>query len=212
MRKNVCFFGPDGAGKTSLAKGLGAILERKGARVKVSWLRGTHTLASVLARLLYRFGAFRGPDNPYYGIRVPSSFRHLWWLLEFVSVLPVWLARFRLPVLLGYIVVGERCLLDFVVWVVLTTRSLGFLHSLWGKAALVLGLKGCVNVYVRAEESVLARRRGDATSQTLTVQLALYDALARTVGAPIIDTSCKSIEESLREVLEVVEACVDGRV
>ena len=212
MRKNVCFFGPDGAGKTSLAKRLRAILEWKGVRVRVSWLRGTHTLASVLARLLSKFGAFRGPDNPYYGIKVPPGFRRLWWFLEFVSVLLVWLARFCLPRLFGWVVVGERGLLDFVVWVILTTRSPEFLRSLWGRAALALGLKGCVNVYVRAEESVLARRRGNSTSQTLAVQLALYDTLARAVGAPIVDTSCKSVRESLREILEIVRAYVDGRV
>ena len=48
-----------------------------------------HTLASLLARFLYKFAFFRGFDNPYYGISIPDSAKRIWQLVEFISVLPI---------------------------------------------------------------------------------------------------------------------------
>lgn len=64
--------------QATLAKALARGLENQGLKVKISWMRGTHTLASLLAKFLSRFSAFRGSDNPYYGIRIPKGFRRLW--------------------------------------------------------------------------------------------------------------------------------------
>jgi thymidylate kinase len=51
----ICFFGPDGSGKTTLAKALAKEFESRGFNAKISWMRGTHTLASLLARFLSKF-------------------------------------------------------------------------------------------------------------------------------------------------------------
>ena len=150
----VCFFGPDGSGKTTLAKALARKLEGYGFNAKISWMRGTHTLASLLARFLSRFAPFRGSDNPYYGISIPNSARRIWQLLEFISALPILLIRFVLPNLLGYIVVAERYLSDFLVWVSLTTRDANYLKRLEAKFMLALSMKVNVRVYVTASEAL----------------------------------------------------------
>ena len=149
----MCFFGPDGSSKTTLAKALVRELEDRGFNVRILWMRGTHTLASLLARLLSKFSSFRGFDNPYYGISIPKNVKRIWQLIEFVSVLPVLLIRFILPRLLGYIVIAERYLPDFLVWVMLTTRDIGYLRSLEAKFILALSMKEYVKVYV----TVMAR-------------------------------------------------------
>jgi hypothetical protein len=64
-------------------------------------MRGTHILALLLARPLSRLKAFRGLDNPYYGISIPSHMERLWQLIEFISALPVLLVRFMLPSFFG---------------------------------------------------------------------------------------------------------------
>jgi hypothetical protein len=66
--------------------------------------------------------------------------RRLWQLLELASALPVMLARFVPPSLLGRVVVAERYAPDLLVWASLTTGDEGYLrgrvleeHGLWSK-------------------------------------------------------------------------------
>jgi ABC-type uncharacterized transport system ATPase subunit len=105
----VCLFGPDGSGKTTAAKILAAYLRRRGVKVRISWMRGT-TPPPPSWRAMRRLG-LKGTSNPYYGIDIPPTLYQLWWALEFLSALPIWIACYVLP----RNVVGDRCLVDFVV-------------------------------------------------------------------------------------------------
>ncbi|QOJ79268.1 hypothetical protein IG193_02050 [Infirmifilum lucidum] len=203
----ICLFGPDGSGKSSLARVLAEVLTRRGFRVRVSWMRGTHTLASLLAVFLSRFWAFRGRDNPYYNISIPRKMRRLWQLLEFASVIPVILSRFILPRLLGYCVIAERYLPDFIVWVSLTTRDVSYLRSLEARFLLALSEKASVKVYVRASEAELAKRRNDVGSGFIVKQLELYDKIAKAINAQVIDTTGKTVAESARILYDLVKQC-----
>ena len=91
----ICFLGPDGSGKTTIAKALARKFEEYRFNARISWIRGTYTLASLLARFLSKFAPFRGSDNPHYGISIPNSARRIWQLLEFISALPILLPSSR---------------------------------------------------------------------------------------------------------------------
>lgn len=162
-------------------------------------------MASLLARFLSRFTIFRGFDNPYYGISIPNRIKRVWQLIEFVSVLPILLVRFVLPSLLGYIVVAERYTPDFLVWVSLTTRDIGYLRSLEAKFMLALSAKTSARVYVTASEAELIRRRGqEVNSELLGRQLELYDKIAELIRAYKIDTTEKGVEETLNYLLSLL--------
>jgi len=201
----ICFFGPDGSGKTTLAKALARELEDHSFNVRIPWMRGTHTLASLLARFLSRFALFRGSDNPYYGISIPNHAKRVWQLIEFISVLPILLIRFMLPCFLGYVVIAERYLPDFLVWVSLTTRDIGYLRSLEAKFMLALSMKADVKVYVTASETELVRRRsGEVNHEFLRKQLKLYDNMAKLIRAYKIDTTERGVEETLGYLLNLI--------
>jgi len=202
----ICFFGPDGSGKTTIARSLHRSLGHKGLKPIIAWMRGTHTSASLLARLFSGFAAFKGSSNPYYGISIPGRMQRLWQLIEFISVLPVLLFKFMLPSFLGYTVIAERYTPDFLVWVSLTTRDEDYLKRLEARFMLALSMKANAKVYVTASEAELAKRRGGEVNQKfLSRQLKLYDRLAKLVKAYKIDTTGRSVEETLDSLLSLVQ-------
>jgi len=178
----LCLFGPDGSGKTTAAKILAAYLRLRGVKVRISWMRGTHTAASLLARAMRRLG-LKGASNPYYGIDVPPALYRLWWALEFLSALPIWMTRYALP----RNVIGDRCLVDLVVWVAATTDT-RFLRTIWARAALALARRHAL-VYLRISPEAAERRRGGPKPPNPPLMHALYEALSRALGAVAIDTS-----------------------
>jgi thymidylate kinase len=202
----ICLFGPDGSGKTTMATALARKLENRNLKVKISWMRGTHTLASILARLFSKFAAFKGYDNPYYEISIPSGMRRLWQLLEFTSVLPILLVKFILPSTLGYTVIAERYIPDFLAWVSTTTRDENYLERLEARFMLALSAKANVRIYVTASEAELIKRRcGEVDQKFLSRQLKLYNMLAKIVKAYKIDTTDRSIKETLNELLNLIQ-------
>ena len=208
----LCLFGIDGSGKSTLARRIAIFLHMQSFCSAIIWMRGTHTVASVLARILAHFPAFRGPCNPYYKICVPSKMRRLWLWVEFVSVLPVIFLRFVVPKLSGRVVVAERSFVDFLVWLVVTLRWSGVVGSFVGRSIVSLMFSLCDRVvYIRADlDTLVARRRGSPEERLIPVQLRIYDAVARAIGAPCVDTSRKSVGESVRELLEIISGASYG--
>jgi thymidylate kinase len=196
----------DGSGKTTLARALVGELRRRGLKPVIVWMRGTHTLASIIARILAKFSEFRGQDNPYYGVSIPNSMRRLWQLPEFMSVLPVLLVKFILPSILGYTVIAERYIPDFLAWVSTTTRDEDYLERLEARFMLALSAKANIRIYVTASEvELIKRRNGEVGQKFLSRQLKLYDMLAKLINAYKIDTTDRSIKETLNELLNLFQ-------
>lgn len=198
----IYFFGPDGSGKTTIIKLLRGYLFSRSVRTCASWFRGSHFLASLLARLLSRFAVFRGHDNPYYEITIPSRLRKAWLLIEFFSFLPHYLSRRFLS--LFCFVIGDRGVLDFIVWIIVTLRHPKFMTSLLGRFLARLATKD-LPIYVTAGPAVLYKRSSNTPHHFLLRELSCYDVLAKNYADYVIDTSDKSPREVLDELLRYLQ-------
>lgn len=201
----IILFGPDGSGKTTLTKKLAEKLYNDGFNVRITWMRGSHTLVSLLGIILSKFDSFKGSDNPYYGITIPQKLRRLWQNLEFLSLLPVLLIRFLLPNILGYVVIAERYLPDFIIWVSITTRDPSYPKSLTARFLKALAIKAKARIYVTADLATLLKRREDMDPIFLEKQLKLYENLASSMDVFRLDTTNKSIRESADMVIEFLQ-------
>ncbi len=202
----ICFCGPDGSGKSTLAKVLLIYLRPKYKRLRVSWLRGTHTLSSVIARFIKRFEVFKGPCNPYHNICIPKSMVLLWLWLELISVLPIIIIKLVIPKMLGYVIIAERGIADFAVWLIVTLRRREILKSSVFKITLSLIRAICdYSIYIRAEEDILiARRKGWYEEYLIPMELMIYDKLARVLNLKCIDTSYDTVAMSLKRILVII--------
>jgi len=209
----ILFFGPDGAGKTTLARMLKRhLMKRNKHRVKVSWIRGTHMLALIIASFFSKFNSMRGVDNPYFGIKIKRRDR-IWQLIEFVSLLPRILIEYYIPHKIGYVVIGERSPIDSLVWIIATTRDPQFLKTIYGKFLLSFSNSASKLIFVTARQDILVERRMSEGINTMFIktQVLLYEKIYKILKESHLrakvyklDTTDKSICNSFAEALSIV--------
>jgi len=206
--KDIVFFGPDGAGKTTLAQLLVSYFQSNGCRSRITWMRARHSLAHVLAKFFKKLGYYRVVLSPNgkksYPIFDPSLFPHfrgLWYLIEFVSILPWIITKVYLPKMLGYIVVSERYVVDTVVylgyWLGADTMD-GFL----AKVLLNFIPQNSVLVHMDADTDVLLARRPEdfINEDYIAFQRNAYKTFAKALNAISLDTTSCSVEENFQNV------------
>ncbi len=203
----MCFCGPDGAGKTTIIRLLYLYYRRLGLRVHYVWMRGTHTVASLLARLLVRFSTFRGSDIPHYNLHVPWYMRKFWALLEAISAILYIIPRLAKSLITGKsLVLFDRCLLDTAVWICSTLGHSNLARSFPIRLLIALNKKlfKCT-VYVTAQMQVLFRRKREYPCRFILSQVALYNTLAKYLGYAVVDTSEDTVTRSVAKVLDILE-------
>ncbi len=213
-RLEIAFYGPDGSGKTTLAKMLREYMGRRGYNVYIYWIRGVHTLALIIALILSKFPNMRGRDIPQLGLRVTN--RLFWCLIESISIIPIiikYYLRGR-----GYeIIISERSFPDVIAWFLTHYRNIGICR-LAMKYLLSLTLKRYkVLFYIRADKKTILRRRRfeNLPENFLDKQLIIYDKIYESLReirdrVYLVDTTKKSPTQSLLEILESIRE-VEGK-
>jgi thymidylate kinase len=192
----IIFFGPDGSGKTTQANMLISELDRKGIKNRKLWLRSLHTLAFLISKV----GMYIMKLDDIYQLRTKYSdhaaFRIIWYSIEFVSILPLILAKFYLPLLQGYVIVAERFVIDWIVSVAYATNNPSLVDGRFANFAMYFIPKESVLVYIDAEYgSILSRRGAEDSFESIEFQRTCYNKFAQKLHALRIDTSNKSICE-----------------
>ncbi len=192
----IIFFGPDGSGKTTQADMLISELNRKGIRNKKLWLRSLHTLAFLISKASMHIMKL----DDIYQLRTKYSdhtaFRIIWYFIEFVSILPLIVAKFYFPLLQGNVIVAERFVIDWIVSVAYATNNPALVDSWFAGLVMYFIPKQSALVYIDAEySSILSRRGAEDSFESIEFQRNCYSNFAQKLHALRIDSSNKSICE-----------------
>jgi len=204
----IILFGPDGSGKTTLARALIRELQKSGYNVSYVKMKSHHLMLYVLLKVLQKLNYVPKHHSPRvidYSLRNIFKGGKIYLLLEFLNIM-LWNLLFVKPRLWrGDVVVADRFSTDSIVSLHIIS---GDIPNVYEKALLNL-CRGSIAIYVRAEPSILLSRKTDEELSEVYLQylLALYDKIARKVAFVaksllIVDTTKLSRSQVIRIVLE----------
>lgn len=208
----IVLYGPDGVGKSTQIDILADHLSSKGCAVRKVWLRGPHTLAFLLSKLLVGMGRTRRISNSFGRVktlpRIGSNpiVMQLWALTEFVSVLPLIFFKVLLPIELGYLILADRYVLDVVVSTAFYIDDPEFVRSRIARVLVKLIPGGSVLIHLDADYDTLVARRGVLVEPRVFIdfQKEGYAWLSGAVPTHYIDTSKLTVDETSEAILGIL--------
>ena len=206
----IYFFGPDGTGKTTHAELVSLYLKRKGYRTWRTSIKQHHTFSYLLLRLI---NAGKNPSVQavsYYGFNdeLKQRIKTPWKILELVSLLPAIFYRVHLPLLLGYVVICDRYVLDTLVTLSYFLGDRKLILSIFARLLATLIPKNTLLFYMTADTEVILRRKRDEplTPQLINYYKRAYNVLIRWLGlkTETIDTGTTSVKDAQKIILRSV--------
>jgi thymidylate kinase len=205
LKPLILFAGPDGAGKSTVALLLKKYLERRGYRVKVVRIRGTHTFAYVLMLFLRDVLGLKGSDIHYYRVRMSRKLIGLWIYLEFFSLIPL-ILWYYIFLRVRYIIISERSILDALIWVITSFKDLSSItkpNRFKLFLLLIFRYIRCT-IYITASPEVLEKRKPGEEFLVRKMWI-YYDKIAKMLRLNYVDTSATHPLTILHEVLSILQ-------
>ena len=214
----IVFFGPDGSGKTTQARLLATHFQQQGFKVRLVWIRAHHSLASILSKILASFGYYRvmpsqGKSYKSFDVKLLPKLKGFWGFIEFVSVLPWILIKVKLPLLLGYVVIAHRYVVDTIVSVAYFLGDDEFLNGYAAKILFNLVSKGAFLIHLDTETEIIEERRKDEELDLdfIQFQRRCYLSFVTILGALSINTSRRDVIDTFRIILNRYPRISDAR-
>jgi len=203
----IYLFGPDGTGKTTHAELTSQYLRSRGYKTWRASVKQHHTLSYLLLKLLSN----EKPDWQaihYYGFNdgLKHKIKTPWKLLEILSLFPAIFYRVLLPLLLGYIVVCDRYVLDTLVTLSYFLDDQKLLSGISAKLLASMIPRDSVLFYMNADTEVILQRKRDEplTSKLIDYYKGAYKALIKQFNLKTItiDTETTQVEDVQKMILQ----------
>ncbi|MCI4407798.1 MAG: hypothetical protein JHC26_01810 [Thermofilum sp.] len=207
----VVLFGPDGAGKTTVALLLASRLRKRGYETFYLKLKSHHLLAYLILKLLQAIGRVPRSESPRlldYRLRELFKGSKMHQAVELLSIL-LWIAANVYPRLtLKRVVIADRYTPDSIVSLTLVN---GRLSDTALKVLLAQCRKAAVFYMYADAGTLLDRKKDENLSRTyLRYTARLYDRVAHTLSAlgvnvVCLNTSTNTKAGTLKIILERIE-------
>jgi len=199
----IHFFGADGVGKTTQAKMLACYLRKKGVNTKLVRIRSGRTFASLLYRLFGKLDSNLielGEDGRVIRINTIRGTPHqqIWFLIEFLSMIP-WIIRgIFVPLAIGKTVIAERYVIDAIATIAYLVNDPRLSKSFSSRILLSFIPRNSVLIHLDAPYTTIAERKGSFADpiKYIEYQRKTYLEFAKMMGAITIDTSTRSMDET----------------
>jgi len=204
----IVFFGPDGAGKTTIARLLIHYLKKRGYHVVYIKMRAHHLFMYLLIHILQLLNVIPETHSPrilHYSLRRVFGKSRLYPWLEVINVVLWYILHTIIYRLRGYIIVADRFSPDTFVSISLVNSKINKTI----KRILLSLCTGCVAVYIFSHPQILLYRKQDENLSLnyLKYELILYNNIFRelakvTKSIIIINTTKLSPTTSLAKILQ----------
>jgi len=205
----IYIFGPDGSGKTTIAKKFAESLSNKNCKVVYRWMRFNH----IISKLVNGIGRVTGLsekiryENVIVGYHYYYKSSLISWMYIIATLIDLSLVypfKILWPLITGKIVIMDRFIYDIMVDLMIDT-GIGNLPQRWPGKLLRKFLPRCSeSFYLKVDINLIHERRPDTIyDNTHDKKYDLYKKLSRDFKLNTIDNSL-SIETAISNILNKV--------
>jgi len=193
----IAFFGADGVGKSTQVQLLIKRLQQLGQKCRKAWIRSPHGFAFYAWRLLIRIGYKRVLTNRFgYRLELPivdrdPLMKRIWPWFELINIIPIFLAKVKIPLMLGYTIIAERLLVDSIATIAHFIYDTRFPQSTVARLLLSLTPQDTLFIHLTCDyKTLMARRRNLVEPYDSSIfQMRIFDELANHLNALTINTA-----------------------
>jgi thymidylate kinase len=193
----ICIIGVDGVGKTTHVRKIIDRLQSSGMPCKYTWFRFQNYISLAILAYCKVTGLTVSETQCDKRVSLHQFYRSrsvswLYPLVLFVDMLPAYFIKIRLPMLLGYAVVCDRCAYDTLVDLMIDLGNPEIHKEYVGRLFRRLIPKDARVALLDLDEEIIRSRRKELRDDhTLEMRRRLYHKLSQEFQIPVIDNDAE---------------------